>query len=186
MYSIFEKLLKEHGVTAYKVSKATGVTTSTLTAWKKGDYTPKADKLQKIADYFGVTLPYLMGQTDIREDFENDPDYYVPAEYREMGMDAEAYYRFKKAESEDAQREQSSFSAQHDPYTEHEVKVLDAYRSKPEMQPAVDRLLGVEPEESEYIELVARGGKYKVKKEDVVKWAKQLDLEHNEEDHDLC
>lgn len=40
--------------------------------------------------------------------------------------------------------------------------------------------------ESEYIELVARGGKYKVKKADVVEWAKQLDLDDYEEDHDLC
>lgn len=40
--------------------------------------------------------------------------------------------------------------------------------------------------ESEYMELVARGGKYKVKKADVVEWAKQLDLDDYEEDHDLC
>lgn len=144
MYSIFEELLKEHGVTAYKVSKATGITTSTLTAWKKGDYTPKADKLQKIADYFGVTLAYLMGQTDIREDFENDPDYYVPAEYRELGMTPEQYYRFKQAEAEDAQKEQSLYSV--DTYTDHERKVIKAYRTQPEMQPAVDRILGITSE----------------------------------------
>ena len=35
----------------------------TLSEWKKGTYTPKQDKLQKIADYFGVTLDYLMGNT---------------------------------------------------------------------------------------------------------------------------
>lgn len=64
MYSIFEELLKKHNVTAYKVSKATGVTTATLTSWKQGVYTPKADKLQKIADYFGVTLDYLMGNEE--------------------------------------------------------------------------------------------------------------------------
>ena len=93
------------------------------------------------------------------------------------------YFGIKKS---DLVEEKQETSPEVITYTEHEVKVLDAYRSKPEMQPAVDRLLGVEPEESEYIELVARGGKYKVKKEDVVKWAKQLDLEHNEEDHDLC
>lgn len=61
MYSIFESLLEKHGVTAYKVAKATGITTSTLTSWKQGKYVPKPDKLQKIADYFGVSLGYLMG-----------------------------------------------------------------------------------------------------------------------------
>ena len=59
-YQRFEELLLDKGVTAYKVSKATGITTTTLTNWKKGKYVPKADKLQLIADYFGVTLEYLM------------------------------------------------------------------------------------------------------------------------------
>ena len=60
MYEIFQKLLKEHGVTAYRVAKETGVTTATLTSWKQGKYTPKPEKMQKIADYFGVSLTYLM------------------------------------------------------------------------------------------------------------------------------
>ena len=60
MYEIFEQLLSKHHVTPYKVAKATGVTTTTLTNWKQGKYTPKQDKLQKIADYFGVSLEYLM------------------------------------------------------------------------------------------------------------------------------
>lgn len=59
MYEVFEKLLLKHNVTAYKVAKDTGLTTATLTNWKKGRYTPKQDKLQKIADYFGVSLEYL-------------------------------------------------------------------------------------------------------------------------------
>ena len=60
MYEIFENLLKEHGVTAYKVAQDTGITTATLSSWKKGRYTPKREKLQKLADYFGVTVDYLM------------------------------------------------------------------------------------------------------------------------------
>lgn len=60
MYEMFQKLLDKHGITAYKVAKDTGITTATLTNWKKGRYVPKQDKLQKIADYFGVTVEYLM------------------------------------------------------------------------------------------------------------------------------
>ena len=60
MYEIFENLLKEHGITAYKVAQDTGITTATLSSRKKGRYTPKREKLQKIADYFGVTVDYLM------------------------------------------------------------------------------------------------------------------------------
>lgn len=60
MYDIFEKLLFERGITAYRVAKDTGITTATLTSWKQGKYTPKPEKLQKIADYFNVSLKYLM------------------------------------------------------------------------------------------------------------------------------
>ena len=60
MYGIFEQLLQQHGVTAYKVSKETGVTQSTLSDWKRGRSTPKTDNMKKIADYFGVSVDYLM------------------------------------------------------------------------------------------------------------------------------
>lgn len=55
-YLRFEELLKEKGVSAYRVAQETGVSTATLTSWKKGAYTPKPEKLQKLADYFGVQI----------------------------------------------------------------------------------------------------------------------------------
>lgn len=60
MYEVFELLLNKYGVTPYKVSKETGISTATLSDWKNGRSTPKQDKLKKIADYFGVSLDYLM------------------------------------------------------------------------------------------------------------------------------
>ena len=62
MYERFNKLLQEKGLTAYKVAKATGVSRSTLAAWKKKEYTPKLDKLQKLANYLGVSVYYLTGE----------------------------------------------------------------------------------------------------------------------------
>lgn len=62
MYERFNKLLREKGLTAYKVAKATGVSRSTLAAWKKKEYTPKLDKLQKLANYLGVSVYYLTGE----------------------------------------------------------------------------------------------------------------------------
>lgn len=59
MYEIFEKLLKEKNIKVADVTRATGIASSTFTDWKKGRYTPKQDKLEKIADYFGVSLDYL-------------------------------------------------------------------------------------------------------------------------------
>ena len=64
MWEIFESLCNKRGVTFYKVSKETGISTSTLTNWKKGRYTPKADKIKAIADFFEVSVEYLMGESD--------------------------------------------------------------------------------------------------------------------------
>lgn len=60
MYNKFKQLLDERGVTAYQVAKETGISTATLTQWKQGLYTPKVDKIMKIADYFGVPLEYFI------------------------------------------------------------------------------------------------------------------------------
>ena len=59
MYEIFEQLCQLRGVTAFRVSKETGISQPTFSEWKKGTYTPKTEKMQKIADYFNVPLEYL-------------------------------------------------------------------------------------------------------------------------------
>lgn len=60
MYEVFEQLLQKYGVTPYKVAKESGVTQTALSNWKAGRSTPTTKTLQKIADYFGVTIDYLM------------------------------------------------------------------------------------------------------------------------------
>ena len=60
MYEIFEQLLQKFGVTAYQVSKATGISQSTLSSWKTRRNLLSGEKAKKIADYFGVTVDYLM------------------------------------------------------------------------------------------------------------------------------
>ena len=59
MYEIYCKLRDDRGVKDADVVKETGITKSTFSDWKNGRSKPKNDKLQKIADYFGVTLDYL-------------------------------------------------------------------------------------------------------------------------------
>lgn len=71
MYEMFQKLLDERGATAYQVSKATGISTGSLTDWKKGRSSPKIENLQKIADYFGVTIDYFYGKVEQKK--ENPP-----------------------------------------------------------------------------------------------------------------
>lgn len=56
MYEVLERLMKEKGVKASEVAKETGIPSSVFTDWKKGRYTPKADKLYVLAKYFGVPM----------------------------------------------------------------------------------------------------------------------------------
>ena len=72
MYEVFEQLLQKHGVSPYKVSKDTGVTQTSLSNWKTGKSTPTTKTLQRLADYFGVTLDYLM--TGKEEPKEKSPE----------------------------------------------------------------------------------------------------------------
>lgn len=71
MYSIFEELLQKYGVSTYKVSKETGIAQSVFSSWKNGISTPKQDKMQKIADYFGVSVDYLISGKENAEKKES-------------------------------------------------------------------------------------------------------------------
>lgn len=64
MYEVFEKLLQKFGVTTYQVSKATGISQSTFSNWKQRRNLISGDKAKIIADYFGVTVDYLMKGED--------------------------------------------------------------------------------------------------------------------------
>lgn len=70
MYSKFAELLEKRGVTAYRVAKETNISSTTISDWKSGKYTPKIGKLQKIANYFNVPVEYFLV-----EDNEQDNDY---------------------------------------------------------------------------------------------------------------
>lgn len=80
MYDVYCKLRDSKGVKDATVAKATGINQSTFTDWKTGRSVPKKEKLQKIADYFGVTLDYLMTGDD-----QNMP-YYLNDKTRDLAQ----------------------------------------------------------------------------------------------------
>lgn len=71
-YKKYADLRDSKGVTDYRVSKNTGVPTSTLSNWKAGRYTPKSDKIKAIADYFGVPMEYFLEGKKEKEPTLND------------------------------------------------------------------------------------------------------------------
>lgn len=60
MYEIFEQLLQSLGITTYKFCKDTGISQSTISTWKKKRNLISGEIAKEIADYFGVTVDYLM------------------------------------------------------------------------------------------------------------------------------
>ncbi len=61
---IFVKILQEQNITAYKLSKDTGITQGMISYWKNGERIPSAENLVMLADYFGCSVDYLLGRTD--------------------------------------------------------------------------------------------------------------------------
>lgn len=61
MYQKYAELRDERELTDYRVALDTGISTATLTNWKKGNYKPKIDKLLILANYFGVPVTYFVG-----------------------------------------------------------------------------------------------------------------------------
>ena len=84
MYEIYCKLRDEKNLKDSDVAKATGITKSTFSDWKSGRSKPKNDKLQKIADYFGVTIGYL---TTGKDDTEKKEVTLTPRDERDIAKD---------------------------------------------------------------------------------------------------
>lgn len=59
-HEILTKLLKVRKITAYQISKDTGISQTAIGKWKKGEQYPTADKLKLLADYLVVTTDYLL------------------------------------------------------------------------------------------------------------------------------
>ena len=69
MYDRYVKLRDANNVKDSEVAKSTGIGRSTFSDWKTGRSQPKQEKLEKIANYFGVTLDYFYSG--------DEPKYYL-------------------------------------------------------------------------------------------------------------
>jgi len=65
-FRLFE-IMSEKKVTQQALSENISVSQGNISDWKNGRSFPKVDALIKIADYFDVSVDYLLGRTDVRE-----------------------------------------------------------------------------------------------------------------------
>jgi len=88
MFKIFDALVKQRNLKYSDVAKNAGISYSTITDWKAGRYTPKQDKLQKIANYLDVSLEYLMTGSDSSETENNSSnEYYLNKETKKIAQE---------------------------------------------------------------------------------------------------
>lgn len=60
----FKELKKESGLSDFKLGKLLGVSNATICRWENGQSDIKSNDLIKVAQFFGVTLEYLVGLED--------------------------------------------------------------------------------------------------------------------------
>lgn len=112
-YDIFKQLCDEKGITPTKASTEIGFSRGSVSYWKKkymqgDDAKPDSYTAAKIADYFGVSVDYLLGRTDDPVDYDTDGDALaeIPLTYVEAaGGDMKKARAIMLAAERDAQRE---------------------------------------------------------------------------------
>lgn len=61
---VFKELKKESGLSDKKLGELIGVSHSTICRWENGQSDIKSNDLIKVAQFFGVTLEYMVGLED--------------------------------------------------------------------------------------------------------------------------
>ena len=64
-FNRFKALCDEKNISVYRACTDIGLNRSAVAKWKAGGR-PNGTTAAKLAEYFGVTTDYLLGQTDIR------------------------------------------------------------------------------------------------------------------------
>lgn len=64
LYHRIKELCTQKGITISKLESDLGFGNSSIKKWEKVS-SPSVDKIVKVASYFGVSVDYLLGRTDI-------------------------------------------------------------------------------------------------------------------------
>lgn len=69
LFQRIRKLCKDRNITIKKMSEDLDIGTSLIRKWKTTT-SPSIDKIKTIAEYFDVSIDYLIGRTDIEQPLE--------------------------------------------------------------------------------------------------------------------
>lgn len=158
----FKDRLKEAmthiGISQTALVQATNIPKSAISQYLSGAFVPKKDRLSTLALALNVQEAWLMGYDvprrrsqeyiiydDIGGTYDDeDPTLLKIYSYLDTLTQEERTRILSYLEHNDSLQSDLIFL----PLTAHESAILTAYREHPEMQPAVDRILGVSDEET--------------------------------------
>lgn len=61
-YDVFSELCEKRGTSPIEVRKELGISQSTMASWKSRGLTPNATTIARLAEYFNVSVDYLLGK----------------------------------------------------------------------------------------------------------------------------
>lgn len=123
------KLLRESwNMSQAEFAKKIGLSKSSINMYERGEREPSIETMEAMADFFNVDMDFLVGKSE----HKNKSEW-----LKTIG------YTIKTIPKQDIHSVSNNILC-----TPHEQKVIIHYRAKPEMQPAVDTLLGISDNES--------------------------------------
>lgn len=67
MSAPLKELRKEKGLSQIAVQMQTGIEQAFISKYENGERVPPTETLMQLADFYGVSMDYIMGRTDRKE-----------------------------------------------------------------------------------------------------------------------
>lgn len=141
------ELRQERGLNMAEVARNIGIPYTTYVSYEKNEREPNSEMLIMFSDFYGCSVDYLIGKC---KDRVNDR---VLDIVNTLDDDVLINSNGNSSEAKSKQMERN------EDFTAHEKEVIFAYRSHPEMQTAIDTLLGLEEKKNvQVVKIAARSG----------------------------
>lgn len=92
---ILDNLMREKSISAYKISKDTGISDRLIGYWRNGDKLPSAENLLTIANYFGISVDYLLTgkESSANENQLDEIETKLISDFRSLSPQGQDYIR---------------------------------------------------------------------------------------------
>ena len=150
---------KATGYRQMQLARLVNVAQSTYSDWETGRKNIHAENIKKLAEIYNVSLDFLLGRDfKVTRPVEcwsqsEQQEYYTANEYKKVYLE---YLWGAPVFADDASAGGAKILGVASSLSEHEQLVINAYRSLPHMQSAVDTLLGISASHVETVYAAAK------------------------------